>query len=109
MFIISTPNGIKGSKALNEASDKLRKKFSKSPNLKFYFEMGFDGKFEFMIENKKTNRKICMRENDVNEFQVFCYFQDVNQAFEDVRFLIRKNQIMETAEKAITVMARPKF
>jgi hypothetical protein len=109
MFIISTPNGVKGSKALNEASDKLRKKFSKSPNLKFYFEMGFDGKFEFMIENKKTNRKICMRENDANEFQVYCYFRNVDQAFEDVTFRIRKSQIIETAEKSITVMARPTF
>jgi hypothetical protein len=109
MIIIQTPNGIKGSKSLNEASDKLRKKFSKSPNLKFYFEMGFDGKFEFMIENKKTNRKICMRENNANEFQVFCYFRDVDQATHDAAFLIRKNQIMETAEKSITIMARPTF
>lgn len=109
MIFIQTPNGVKGSKTLNEAADKLRKKFSKSPNLKFYFEMGFDGKFEFMIENKKTNRKICMRENNANEFQVFCYFRDIDQAFEDARFLIRKNQIMETAEKSISLMARPVF
>jgi hypothetical protein len=107
MFTISTPNGVKGSKTLNEASDKLRKKFSKSSNVKFYFEMGFDGKFEFMIENTKTNRKVCMRENNPDAFQVFCYFQHVDQPFEDTTFVIKKDRIMEIAEKSISIMSRP--
>jgi hypothetical protein len=106
MFIVNLKNGVQGSKALNETADKLRKKYSKSPNLKFFFELGFDGKWEFMIQNNKTNRKICMRENAPNEFQVFCYFRNVDQAFHDHTFLIRKGQIQETAEHAISIMAK---
>ena len=107
--VINTPNGIKGSKTLNDLASKLTKKYSKSPNIKIGFDMGFDGVWELIIENTKTDNAMVLKPSNraKDATEVFGYFTSFStQPVEDELACVRNNKLEEACIKIISLMSK---
>ena len=103
---IKTPNGIQANTALNNLAAKLDKLYKKSNNIKRGFDMGFDGTWEFVIKNTKTNRAVVLKQDPRTSNKQLAYvyarsFEGANaQPSEDVLYDI-KNKDLVTFSKLI--------
>ena len=107
--VINTPNGIKQNKTLNDLCSKLKKKYSKSPNIKIGFDMGFDGEWELIIENKKTDSAMVLKASKraSNATEVFGYFTSFStQPVEDELVCVRNNQLEDACIRIISLMSK---
>ena len=107
--LISTPNGIKANKQLNNLASKLEKKYKKSKNLKFGFDMGFDGAWEFVIHNTKTDKACVLKQNPSNPaVQVgFLYAQSfATQMREDETYEVPNDMLDQFASIVISEVSR---
>ena len=106
---IKTPNGIQANKTLNALAAKLEKKYQSSNNLKFGFDMGFDGSWEFVIQNTKTDRALVLKQNPSNSNQqvAFIYATSfANQLSEDVRYDIKNKELFTFAQVVISQICK---
>lgn len=107
--VINTPNGIKGSKTLNDLASKLKKKYSKSPNIKIGFDMGFDGVWELIIQNTKTDNAMVLKPSNraKDATEVFGYFNSFStQPVEDELACVRNNQLEDACICIISLMSK---
>jgi len=106
---ISTPNGIKSNKTLNAVAAKLEKKYKTSKNLKFGFDMGFDGVWEFVINNTKTDRAVVVKQhpNNSNIQAAFIYATSFkNQLSEDARYDVKNKEVISFAQLVISEISK---
>lgn len=106
---IKTPNGIQANKTLNTLSAKLEKKYKNSKNIKFGFDMGFDGAWEFVIQNTKNDRAIVFKQhpNNANQQVAFIYATSfANQMSEDVRYDIKNKDLFSFAQLVISQISK---
>ena len=102
-------NGVQANKELNVLAKQLEGGYKTSKNLKFYFELGFDGEWEFYVENAKTNKKIVLRRDlqKPGHQEVFIYFTDSeNQLTEDMRFPVLNNNLLDITKMLISKMSK---
>ena len=108
-IVINTPKGIKGSETLNQLCSKLKKKYSKSPNIKIGFDMGFDGVWELIIENTKTDTAIVLKPSNraKDATEVFGYFTSFSsQPKEDELSCVRNSQLEQACIRIISLMSK---
>jgi hypothetical protein len=108
-LVINTPNGIKGSKTLNDLASKLKKKYSKSPNIQIGFDMGFDGVWELIIQNTKTDMAMVLKPSNraKDATEVFGYFRSFStQLQEDELACVRNNQLEAACVRIISLMSK---
>ena len=106
MLIISkSKKGFQANKTLNKLASKLEKTY-KTPNLKFGFEMGIDGIWEFVVKNIKTNKALVLKENPEfnNCHMAFLYLQSFEspaQPTEDLRQYVKNEQLFQFVQACI--------
>ena len=106
---IKTPNGIVANKTLNNVAAQLEKKYKTSKNLKFGFDMGFDGVWEFVVQNTKTDRAIVIKQNPTssNIQTAFVYARSfANQLSEDARYDIKNKEVLTFIQVVISQICK---
>jgi hypothetical protein len=106
---INTPNGIKGSKELNELADKLRKKYKNSKNIKIGFDMGFDGVWELVIENTNNDTALVLKPSNraPKAMEVFVYLTSFStQPKEDELICVWNKDLLINIPKIISVISK---
>ena len=109
---IKTPNGIQANKELNKLADQLDKLYKKSNNIKRGFDMGFDGTWEFVIKNTKTNRAVVFKQDPRTSSKQLAYiyarsFEGVNaQPSEDVLYDIKNSDLLTFAKLLISQLSK---
>jgi hypothetical protein len=109
IVVINTPNGIKGSKTLNDLSSKLKKKYSKSPNIQIRFDMGFDGVWELIIQNTKTDMAMVLKPSNraKDATEVFGYFTSFStQPVQDDIACVRNHRLEAACVRIISLMSK---
>ena len=109
---IKTPNGIQANKELNKLADQLDKLYKNSKNIKRGFDMGFDGTWEFVIKNTKTNRAVVFKQDPRTSSKQLAYiyarsFEGVNaQPSEDVLYDIKNSDLLTFAKLLISQLSK---
>ena len=105
MLIISkNTSGFQANKSLNTLANKVEKLYKTSKNLKFHFEMGYDGEWEYVIENTKTNKAIVLKQHPQipNKQLAFIYLRSFSsQPSEDVLYDIKNEDLVLFIQKGI--------
>lgn len=107
--VINPPNGIKRCKFLDNLASKLKKKYSKSKNIKINFDMGFDGVVELIIQNTKTDNAMVLKPSNraKDATEVFGYFTSFStQLVEDELSCVRNSQVEDACIKIISLMSK---
>jgi hypothetical protein len=106
---IQTPNGIVANKTLNNVAAQLKKKYKTSKNLKFGFDMGFDGVWELVVQNTKTDRAVVIKQNptDANIQTAFIYARSfANQPSDDGRYDIKNKEVLTFLQVVISQICK---
>ena len=109
---IKTPNGIQANKELNKLADQLDKLYKNSKNIKRGFDMGFDGTWEFVIKNTKTNRAGVFKQDPRTSSKQLAYvyaraFEGVNaQPSEDALYDIKNSDLLTFAKLLISQLSK---
>jgi len=109
---IKTPNGIQANKELNKLADQLDKLYKNSKNIKRGFDMGFDGTWEFVIKNTKTNRAVVFKQDPRTSNKQLAYvyarsFEGANaQPSEDVLYDIKNSDLLTFAKLLISQLSK---
>jgi len=108
-LVFDTPNGLKANKNLNNLSAKLQKRYSKSVNIKIGFEIGFDGIWELVIKNIKTDKAIVLKESNRAKAatEVFGYFESFeNQPLHNELACVANTRLEEACISLISLMSK---
>jgi hypothetical protein len=110
MLIISkNKTGFQANKVLNELASKVEKKYKSSQNIKSGFEMGYDGEWEYIIQNIKTNKAVVFKQHPeiTNKQLAFVYMRSFSsQLSEDILYDIKNNDLMFFVEKTIPYICK---
>jgi len=110
MLIISkNKTGFQANKALNQLADKLDKKYKSAKNIKSGFDMGYDGVWEFVIKNTKTDKAIVLKQHPEfsNKQLAFVYMTSFSsQQSHDVLYDIKNKDLMLFVEKIIPHLSK---
>jgi hypothetical protein len=108
-FVISTPNGIQSNKELNALASQLTKLYKTSKNLKRGFQMGFDGEWEYIVENTKNDVAFVMKHcDDVPNAQIVYIYSTSfkNQVSADEVIGVSNTKLLDFAKEMISVFSK---
>jgi hypothetical protein len=96
-ILINTPGGVKRANKLNRLADQLKNKSlgdSRYKQVKVGFEMGFDGVWEMVVKNTKTDRAIVLKENpQTGQVLAFFYLQSFSTQASDNQQVVFQNDL----------------
>jgi hypothetical protein len=101
MQTIITPNGIKANDVLNSLCDKLDTKWKSLSHMKYWWEIGFDGHWELLIKNTKTDKGICLKQHpDKNKQWGMVYSSEMSNQSKahDLLFDIQNKDVLYFVE-----------
>jgi hypothetical protein len=109
LITLKNKNGIKANQVLNQLADKLDKKYKFAKNIKRGFDMGYDGVWEFVIQNTKTNKAIVLKQSPEfpNKQLAFVYATSFSsQPSHDVLYDINNKDLMLFVEKIMPHLSK---